>query len=106
MILTMVDDAGDHRVDAGDGTWVEGPSSLPGASLHHGYSLQGTPTVAGCRWLARERLELVLHFVETTFRDTIVIAREGNALRLDRKVNINSGARAWPSLIFRRDLES
>jgi CubicO group peptidase (beta-lactamase class C family) len=100
--LALTDAAGRHRAVAGEGRWIEGPSSLPGATLHHGYALPETPTVAGCRWLAPDRLELVLHFVETCFRDTILIAREGDRLRLDRKVNINSGARAWPTLRFRR----
>jgi CubicO group peptidase (beta-lactamase class C family) len=102
IVLTLSDMAGDHAVAASEGDWLEGPSFLPGASLHHGYALRGTPTVAGYRWLGPDRLELILHFVETCFRDTILLTREGDSLRLDRKVNINSGARAWPSLLFRR----
>ena len=51
-----------HRVSAGRDGWTIAPSSLPGAALHHGYRLRGTPTVAGARWLAANRLELVLHF--------------------------------------------
>jgi CubicO group peptidase (beta-lactamase class C family) len=102
MTLDMTDSEGEHRLTAEEDSWTEGPSSLPGASLHHGYRLPDTPTVAGVRWLASDRLELVLHFAETCFRDTIVLAREGDALRLDRRVNINSGARAWPTILLRR----
>jgi CubicO group peptidase (beta-lactamase class C family) len=101
--LVLTDGEGDHRIDAVEGGWLEAPVSLPAPSLHHGYALAQTPTLSGFRALGADSVELVLHFVETCFRDTITIAREGDALRLDRSVNINSGDRAWPTIRLTRD---
>ena len=78
--------------------WSEDVASLPGADLHHGYPLKDALIVAGARWLAPDRLELVWHFVESAFRDTVQIWIEGDRIAFDRRVNINSGARAWPML--------
>lgn len=94
--------AGAQTVTAPRDSWRESRTTLPGASLHHGYAMADTPTVAGWRWRSPDRIELILHFAETAFRDTIDIVRAGDTLSLDRTVNINSGARAWPTLLGTR----
>ena len=96
--LTLEDSRGTHRIAAGLGRWIESVSTMPGASLHHGYRLDGTPVIAGARWTAADRLELVWHFVETAFRDTVTLHFTGDRLTMERRVNINSGARHWPVL--------
>lgn len=96
--FTLIDDEGTHTVAAGRDGWINAPTYLPGASLHHGYRMEDTPTVAGMRWLANHRLEIVLHYTESAFRDTITLTVEGGTLTMDRTVNINSAARAWPTL--------
>jgi CubicO group peptidase (beta-lactamase class C family) len=78
--------------------WSEDMATLSGADLHHGYPLIDAPVVAGARWLAPDRLEMTWHFVESAFRDTVHIRIEGDRIAFDRRVNINSGARAWPTL--------
>jgi CubicO group peptidase (beta-lactamase class C family) len=102
--LAFADD-GELRLTIGDGSiaapcdgWRETRATLSAPSLHHGYALANAPTVAGYRWTAPDAIELVLHFAETTFRDTLHIRRAGATLELDRSVNINSAARAWPTL--------
>jgi CubicO group peptidase (beta-lactamase class C family) len=100
--LSLTDGEGTHRVSAARGGWMTAPSYLPGAALHHGYRMDDMPTVTGARWLADNRLELVLHFLEAAFRDTFTFTVEGSTLTMDRAVNINSSARAWPTLTATR----
>ncbi len=100
--LSLTDGEGTHTVSGARGGWKIAPSYLPGAALHHGYRMEGMPTVAGARWLADNQLELVLHFVESAFRDTFTFTVIDGALTMDRAVNINSGARAWPTLTATR----
>jgi CubicO group peptidase (beta-lactamase class C family) len=94
--FAITDQEGEHAVIAGRDGWKIAPSYLPGAALHHGYRMEGMPTVAGARWLAADRLELVLHFVESAFRDTFIFTVADGRLTMARSVNINSGPRAWP----------
>ncbi len=96
--LALTDSGGEHFLAAPLDGWRIAPLTFPGASLHHGYVMAEMPTVAGARWIAEGRLEIVLHFVESAFRDTLTVARDGDVLTLDRRVNINSSARAWPTL--------
>jgi CubicO group peptidase (beta-lactamase class C family) len=100
--LTIDDDEGSHAIVAGWNGWVEGASEMPGAMLHHGYRLRGTPVIAGARWAKPRELEMVWHFAESAFRDTLTFRFAEDHLTLDRTVNINTGARAWPSLTARR----
>ncbi|HSI16625.1 MAG TPA: serine hydrolase [Sphingomonas sp.] len=94
--FSITDQEGTHAVVAGRDDWHLAPTYLPGAALHHGYRLEDAPTFAGARWLAADQLELVLHFVESVFRDTFTFTRDGHRLTMERRVNINSAARAWP----------
>lgn len=100
--FSLTDAEGTHRLSAGLDSWTFAPVYLPGAALHHGYRMENTPTVAGARWLAADRLELVLHFVESAFRDTFTFSVADGALTMERTVNINSSARAWPSVTATR----
>jgi CubicO group peptidase (beta-lactamase class C family) len=100
--LALTDGEGRHRVAAARDGWAIAPAYLPGAALHHGYRMDGMPTVAGARWIAEDRLEIVLHFVESAFRDTFSFTLVDGALQMERTVNINSGARAWPVVTARR----
>jgi CubicO group peptidase (beta-lactamase class C family) len=103
--LALTDGEGTHRVAAARDGWTIAPAYLPGAALHHGYRMEGMPTVAGARWIAEDRLEIVLHFVESAFRDTFTFTLVDGALQMERTVNINSGARAWPVVTARRALD-
>ena len=96
--LGLTVDGETHAIVAPLNGWRETRATLPGAELHHGYRLEMAPIQAGFRWLAGNRIELVLHYLETAFRDTIVLTREAAGLRLERSVNINSGPAAWPTL--------
>jgi hypothetical protein len=102
VLFSISDDEGTHHALAGRDGWVMAPTYLPGAALHHGYRMEDAPTFAGARWLATNQLELVLHFVESVFRDTFTFTLDGDRLTMERRVNINSAARAWPTLTATR----
>jgi CubicO group peptidase (beta-lactamase class C family) len=102
LLFSISDREGTHHAIAGRDGWNFAPTYLPGASLHHGYRLADAPVFAGARWLAADELELVLHFVEAVFRDTFTFTRDGDRLTIERRVNINSAARTWPTLTATR----
>jgi CubicO group peptidase (beta-lactamase class C family) len=101
--FTLSDGEGEHRLVAGRDGWTIAPAYLPGADLHHGYRMEGMPVAAGLRWIDDNRIELVVHFLESGFRDTFVFTVDGDRLVMDRSVNINSGARAWPTMTAVRE---
>jgi hypothetical protein len=101
--FTLSDGEGEHRLVAGRDGWTIAPAYLPGADLHHGYRMEGMPVAAGLRWIDDNRIELVVHFLESAFRDTFVFTVDGDRLVMDRSVNINSGARAWPTMTAVRE---
>jgi len=98
LLLSFDDETGRHELSAPRDCWRETRTSLAGASLHHGYAMEHASTVVGWRWLSPDQIELTCHFVESAFHDTFVVTRTNEGLTLDRGVNINSGARAWPTL--------
>jgi hypothetical protein len=82
--------------------WKEMVATLPGADLHHGYALANACIIAGARWSAPDHLVMVWHFVDSAFRDTVELRIDGDRITFDRSVNINSSARAWPTLTGHR----
>lgn len=96
LAFAIHDGAGEHRVIAGLDGWALAPAYLPAADLHHGYRMEGMPTFSGARWTAPNRLEIILHFAESAFRDTLIFTIDGGRLAMERSVNINSAAQAWP----------
>jgi len=96
--IALTDGEGEHRLIARRDGWTVAPAYLTGADLHHGYRMEGMPAAAGLRWIADNRIELVVHFLESAFRDTFLFTADGDRLVMERTVNINSGARAWPTM--------
>ncbi len=88
---------GIHSIHAGlRGRCVEASTSLPGAELHHGYAPTSLVTVAAAAWTGPATLALNCQYVETAFRDTFVLVFDGDALTLQRSVNVNGGATERP----------
>ena len=96
--LQLRSERGVYAIRSGIGQWIEGETKLPGARLHHGYDLEGTPVMAGARWTGDDTLEMDWVFIASVFRDHVVIHFDGDRVTLLRSVNVNSGARAWPLL--------
>jgi Beta-lactamase len=97
-ILQLRNERRGYAIRSGIGHWIEGKTRLPGARLHHGYDLEGTPVVAGARWKSDNTLEMDWIFSASVFRDQVVVHFDGSRVTLLRSVNVNSGARAWPVL--------
>jgi len=97
-VFHLVDAAGEHSVVCGLRDWIESTTDMPGADLHHGYSLQSAVVVASASWTDPNTLQMVWIFAETAFRDTVVCRFDADGVVIERSVNVNSGALAWPSL--------
>ncbi|WP_331541171.1 serine hydrolase domain-containing protein [Phenylobacterium sp.] len=97
-VFHLADATGEHQIAAGLDAWIEGRTDMPGRSLHHGYEWDDATVFAGARWIDPRHLELTWIFSGSAFRDTVSCFFEGDALTLDRSVNVNSGAREWPPL--------
>lgn len=93
------DGQGAHRIAFGLDDWVEGDTTMPGAGLHHGYEPATLRVVAGGRWVDEASFEMTWQFVETAFRDRVVIRFKGDRARLDRSVNVNSGRLLTPTIL-------
>ncbi|HEY4251941.1 MAG TPA: serine hydrolase [Roseomonas sp.] len=95
----MLEDArGVHRITAGFGAPVEGETTMSGAMLHHAYEPDRLRVVASATWLDAHRLCMTWRFVETAFCDTVTCHFDGQALRLERRVNTNAGLTALPPI--------
>ncbi len=97
-MLQLRSERGGYAIRSGIGHWIESKTRLPGARLHHGYDLEGTPVMAGARWKSDNTLEMDWIFIASVFRDQAVVRFDGDRASLLRSVNVNSGARAWPLL--------
>jgi len=96
--LQLRSERGGYSIRSGIGHWIEGKTKLPGARLHHGYALEGTPAIAGARWKSDSTLVMDWIFIASVFRDQVVVHFDCDRMTLLRSVNVNSGARAWPLL--------
>ena len=97
-MLQLRSERGGYAIRSGIGQWIEGKTRLPGARLHHGYDLEGTPVISGARWKSHNTLEMDWIFIASVFRDQVVVDFDGDRVTLLRSVNVNSGARSWPLL--------
>jgi CubicO group peptidase (beta-lactamase class C family) len=97
-VFHLVDAAGDHSVVCGLHGWIESRTDVPGADLHHGYSLESAVVVASAAWADENTLRMRWIFAETAFQDTVSCRFEGDRVTVERSVNVNSSARSWPPL--------
>jgi CubicO group peptidase (beta-lactamase class C family) len=97
-VLHLRNERGAYAIRSGIGRWIEGETRLPGARLHHGYDMEGTPVIAGARWTSDNTLEMNWIFIASVFRDRAVLRFEGDRITFSRSTNVNSGSRAWPVL--------
>lgn len=100
--FTLNDPRGDHQVEVGLADWRESETTITGAYLHHEYQPDRMRVVAGGRWAAPNRFEMSWQFVESGFRDTVALTFEGDTVRYDRGVNVNSGPLHRPTITGKR----
>ena len=94
----MADEHGEHRISAGLTDYVEQDTTMTGNRLHHEYRPATMRVVAGARWRDADTLEMTWQFVESAFRDTVICRFHGNAVSVDRSVNVNSSEMSLPTL--------
>lgn len=94
----MGDARGEHVIDAGLTDWIESDTTMTGARLHHGYEPDILRVVAAGRWTAQDVFEMTWQFIETSFRDTVVLRFEGETAKLDRSVNVNTFPTTRPTI--------
>jgi CubicO group peptidase (beta-lactamase class C family) len=97
-VFHLTDAAGEHSVTCGLHDWIESHTDIPGADLHHGYNLKSAAVVASATWSDDHTLRMTCIFAETAFRDTVVCRFDTAGVTIERSVNVNSGALAWPLL--------
>ncbi|HTW35187.1 MAG TPA: serine hydrolase [Rhizomicrobium sp.] len=95
----LTDDRGSHAIDNGLSDWIEGETTMTGHYLHHEYQPQCMPVIAGGRWGEPNRFDMTWQFIETAFRDTASMTFDGDTVRFDRRVNVNSGALHRPTIV-------
>lgn len=91
-VFSLIDAQGRHTIAAGVGRWIETRTDMPGSDLHHGYQLNDSPVVARAGWLDGTRLQMTWIFVETAFRDTVIVEFDDRQIVFKREVNVNGGA--------------
>ncbi|NML44378.1 serine hydrolase [Ramlibacter sp. G-1-2-2] len=98
-VLEVSDARGDHAITMGLGEWIEGDTTMSGAPLHHGYEPASMRVLARAGWRDERTLEMQWQFVETAFRDTVVLHFESpQEVRMERSVNVNSGSLRRPTV--------
>ncbi|CAN5159812.1 hypothetical protein BH10PSE3_BH10PSE3_19670 [soil metagenome] len=97
--FTLSDPRGDHLVEAGLADWRESETTVTGSYLHHEYQPESMRVVAGGRWTSPNQFEMNWQFIESGFRDTVALTFEGDTVRYDRGVNINSGPLRRPTIM-------
>jgi hypothetical protein len=97
-VFSLQDARGTHQITVGLRDWIESETTMTGGKLHHQYEPDSLRVVAGGRWLDERTFEMTWQFVETAFRDRVVCRFDGDALTLDRGVNVNSAATSRPTL--------
>jgi CubicO group peptidase (beta-lactamase class C family) len=97
-VFHLADADGDHTVVCGLQDWIESHTNIPGADLHHGYTLESAVVVASARWLDENTLQMTWIFADTAFRDTVICSFDSDRVTATRSVNVNSAALTWPKL--------
>jgi hypothetical protein len=100
--FSMEDDRGTHMVRVGLRQPIEGDTTITGNALHHEYRPDVMRVVARGEWLDARTFVMTWTFVESAFRDTVVCRLAGPYMRVDRSVNVNSGATELPTLTATR----
>ncbi len=101
--FTMTDPKGEHLVRNGLRSWQLGDTTITGGYLHHEYEPDRMKVVAGGHWIKPNQFEMTWQFVESGFRDTVSLAFDGNTVRYDRSVNVNSGPLKRPRILAALD---
>lgn len=97
---SMTDHRGCHTIKAGLDHWLHGETSMTGAYLHHQYEVDTAKVSACAYWSAEKTLMMEWRYPEMAFFDHCSITWEGDKIRINRWVNMNSQDLSRPELII------
>lgn len=102
ILYVMEDERGRHEVLAGLDHWIDGMTTMTGASLHHQYEQPVSRIAAIAYWSDEDTLMMEWRFPEMAFFDHLSIYFEEEQVKIDRWVNMNSQDRKRPTLVIRK----
>ena len=97
----MEDSRGCHEVVAGLEHWICGKTTMTCSYLHHQYEQDISRISAIAYWNSANALMMEWRFPEMAFFDHVNILFDGEQVRMNRWVNMNSQARSCPTLILK-----
>lgn len=101
-VFKMRDGRGEHRVDVGLSSWIEGRTSMTGNRLHHQYQLDDMRVAAWGCWVEPAVFEMTWQYNESAFRDTVRCRFVGTSVLIDRSVNVNSSIKSLARVTARQ----
>lgn len=101
LLFIMSDARGRHEVLAGIDHWIHGTTTVTGAYLHHQYEQDESKISAIAYWTEKNQLMMEWRFPEMAFWDHVSLTWEGNLVKMDRWVNMNSQDVRRPTLYLK-----
>ena len=90
VVYVMEDGRGRHQVIAGLDHWVHGTTTMTGAYLHHQYEQDESRISAIAYWTDEHVLTMEWRFPEMAFWDHVSLTWDGDTVKMNRWVNMNS----------------
>ena len=103
MVYVMEDGRGRHQVTAGLDHWVDGVTTMTGAYLHHQYEQEESRISAIAYWTDEHVLTMEWRFPEMAFWDHVSLTWDGDTVKMDRWVNMNSQDVKRPTVYLSRE---
>ena len=97
----MEDARGHHEVTAGLDHWVHGTTTMTGAYLHHQYEQKESKISAIAYWTSPDVLTMEWRFPEMAFWDHVTLTWDGDEVKMDRWVNMNSQDVRRPTVVMK-----
>ena len=97
----MEDARGHHEVTAGLDHWVHGTTTMTGAYLHHQYEQKVSKISAIAYWTSPDVLTMEWRFPEMAFWDHVTLTWDGDEVKMDRWVNMNSQDVRRPTVVMK-----
>lgn len=98
LVYVMEDTRGTHQVTAGLDYWVDGTTTMTGAYLHHQYEPESSKICAIAFWTGEKTLMMEWRFPEMAFCDHVSLTWDGDKVKINRWVNMNSQDLERPAL--------
>ena len=103
VVYVMEDGRGRHQVIAGLDHWVHGTTTMTGAYLHHQYEQDESRISAIAYWTDEHVLTMEWRFPEMAFWDHVSLTWDGDTVKMNRWVNMNSQDVKRPTVYLSRE---